>query len=244
MNKKYNTEEERKAAHNESSKRSYLKKREKVLKYKKEYGETHKEEKKEYNHNYNIEHREKLTEKKRVLRNNNPEKYSEIWRKYHETNKEERNLKHRAYWKTYKEANRNQILEKSRIYESENRDELNARKRKKYNENIEAMREKRVIYFKKYYYTTSGKANYRKYAKCRRALGYSPINSSFEGSHYHHLHLNGNKSIGLFIPSDIHYSIPHNGKTGNGMKEMNKAALLWLCDQSVIFPDRETQKKY
>ena len=71
----------------------------------------------------------------------------------------------------------------------------------------------------------------------RRALGFNPINSYFKDSHYHHLHLNGNKNIGLFIPASLHESLRHCSKTGRGMREINKASLLWLCEQSIIKPD-------
>lgn len=60
------------------------------------------------------------------------------------------------------------------------------------------------------------------------------ITRPFEGSHFHHMYLNGDNEYGMFIPVSLHKSVYHNGKTGQGMKEINKAALLWLCEQSSI----------
>jgi hypothetical protein len=61
-----------------------------------------------------------------------------------------------------------------------------------------------------------------------------PVNHSFEGAHFHHMHINGSKSIGIFIPSEIHTSVLHNSANGDGMKEINKLALMWLVEQPTI----------
>jgi hypothetical protein len=74
------------------------------------------------------------------------------------------------------------------------------------------------------------------YAKRRKHFGFKPFNTVFEGAQFHHLHLNGNPDLGIFFPSELHRSINHNSYTGKGMNEINKAALLWLCDQSEIVP--------
>lgn len=60
------------------------------------------------------------------------------------------------------------------------------------------------------------------------------ITRPFEGSHFHHMYLNGDPYFGIFIPDEVHRSVYHNGKTKQGMKEINKVALLWLCEQSCI----------
>lgn len=64
------------------------------------------------------------------------------------------------------------------------------------------------------------------------------LNGNFKGAHFHHLHLNEFPEVGIHIPRKLHSSINHSSKTGRGMREMNKAALLWLCEQSVLVPDR------
>jgi len=61
----------------------------------------------------------------------------------------------------------------------------------------------------------------------RRELGMKPINDYFSGSHFHHLHLNDDHAIGLYIPAKLHMAYRHNSKTMNGMKEINDAAYNW-----------------
>jgi len=70
-----------------------------------------------------------------------------------------------------------------------------------------------------------------------RDLGYAPINSYCEDMDFHHMHLNNDKSIGIFIPREIHRGIYHDPITLKGMKEVNKAALIWLANQEMISPD-------
>lgn len=77
----------------------------------------------------------------------------------------------------------------------------------------------------------SGKISKMKANSKRRCLGFNPINEYFKGSEYHHLRYNTNgqkdDDIGIFIPRDIHRSVPHNGVTGLGMDEMNSIAIKW-----------------
>ena len=65
-----------------------------------------------------------------------------------------------------------------------------------------------------------------------------PLNNREEGNEFHHMHLTINgevdKHVGIFIPKELHRSIHHNSSTGKGIKKINKAALLWLCEQSTI----------
>jgi hypothetical protein len=44
------------------------------------------------------------------------------------------------------------------------------------------------------------------------------LNTSFKGSDLHHM----TPSIAVYIPSELHESIHHNLKTGEGMEEINK----------------------
>ncbi|MDD4000413.1 MAG: hypothetical protein PHX62_05940 [Bacilli bacterium] len=67
---------------------------------------------------------------------------------------------------------------------------------------------------------------------------YEPVNRREEGQEFHHMHLNINgkvdKKIGIYIPKELHRSIHHNSSTKKGIKKINKAALLWLCEQATI----------
>jgi hypothetical protein len=64
------------------------------------------------------------------------------------------------------------------------------------------------------------------------------INKRDGENEYHHMHLeiNGgiNQNIGIYIPKELHRSIYHNSTTGKGIREINKASLIWLCEQSEI----------
>lgn len=60
------------------------------------------------------------------------------------------------------------------------------------------------------------------------------INSHFKGSEFHHLHIKAAPCVGVFIPKKIHKSVWHDGATGRGIREINRLALLWLCEQSII----------
>lgn len=65
-----------------------------------------------------------------------------------------------------------------------------------------------------------------------------PLNHQKEGTVFHHMHLDLfggiHRNIGIYIPYDLHRSKKHSSITGYGMKDINKAALLWLCEQSII----------
>jgi hypothetical protein len=100
-----------------------------------------------------------------------------------------------------------------------------------YNKWYCSLPEKKVL---KYSYKTIYKKNPTYQAmvnhysyKRRRDLGYNPINVPFADSHYHHLHLNGDKDIGIYIPSELHKSVYHNSKTWQGMDEINNIAFNW-----------------
>jgi hypothetical protein len=106
------------------------------------------------------------------------------------------------------------------------------RNRKKTSEELEQLRLKKI------------EEHRSRYRERYSALGYRPINSSFDNSEFHHLHLNGDSSLGLYIPTKLHRKIRHSDKTGKGMKTINNAALLWLCEQSQIIVPSEYDYRY
>jgi len=129
-------------------------------------------------------------------------------------------------------------------YGDENRYELNKRAREKYKNNLEPERKRR----KKYYLNNKDKS-YQAYKKwCeknpekyrinklnnynnRKEWGISPINDWFKGSYFHHLHINNDKSIGIYIPAELHKSIWHSYNNINTMNKINKLAFEWLIIQ-------------
>lgn len=81
-----------------------------------------------------------------------------------------------------------------------------------------------------------------KVASKNRGLEYNPINFYKEGTQFHHMFLNGDSGIGIFIPTELHCGVGHDRFNESGMKKMNKTALLWLCEQSQIAPEYYSQK--
>lgn len=61
-----------------------------------------------------------------------------------------------------------------------------------------------------------------------------PLNNPFRGSVFHHMHLEKDHSMGLYIPKQLHRTVGHSSISGRGMKDINKASLLWLCEQAEI----------
>jgi hypothetical protein len=64
--------------------------------------------------------------------------------------------------------------------------------------------------------------SHREHAK-RRELGFTPLNKPFEGCVGHHI----DKDHVVYIPEEVHQSIPHSVFTGWGMKEINALAMGW-----------------
>lgn len=58
----------------------------------------------------------------------------------------------------------------------------------------------------------------------RRELGFIPLNKPFAGSVAHHI----DKEHVVFIPEEIHISIPHNVRTGRNMEKINNLSLEFL----------------
>ena len=69
-----------------------------------------------------------------------------------------------------------------------------------------------------------GKAWMIKHNAERRELGSIELNKPFPDSEFHHY----DKEHGIHIPPEIHRSIPHNLKTGQGMEAINKEAFEFL----------------
>lgn len=87
---------------------------------------------------------------------------------------------------------------------------------------------------KKYSYkhsrTINGKKIRIKVSSRRRKLGFNPLNEYFEGSHFHHLHIN-NSNDGYYIPAELHKSIWHSHKDKETMNKINKIVFEWLENQ-------------
>lgn len=75
----------------------------------------------------------------------------------------------------------------------------------------------------------------RGYAEYRSLFGFNPLNEWFIDSEFHHLHLNEDHSIGLFMPNVLHRSVRHNSKTMKGINEINELAFEWYFKEQLGF---------
>lgn len=176
---------------------------------------------------YNVLNKEKMNERSKERYQLNKESHAEYYKIY---NSIPEIKAHRAkIAKEYSIKNKDRIIEYNKRYRETNR-------------------EKRLLYYREFYskYThivkarqneyrnsEKGKTVLRKINYKRRSWGYKPLNQPFNDSEFHHLHkdLDGNEDheIGLFIPKELHRSLYHNWKTGQGMDEINKLALEWYA---------------
>jgi hypothetical protein len=60
----------------------------------------------------------------------------------------------------------------------------------------------------------------------RRILGFAPMNQPFDNCEGHHL----NQTDVVYIPKDLHRSIPHNVFTGKNMERINALACAWVTE--------------
>ena len=65
---------------------------------------------------------------------------------------------------------------------------------------------------------------YSRHNAKRKELGYVKLNKWFIGSHGHHV----TRDFVVYIPKELHISIPHNHETGKGMNEINLLAIKYI----------------
>jgi len=127
--------------------------------------------------------------------------------------------------KQYYNNNRKIILNNKIKYYKINKEKILNNAKKYYINNKEKILERA----KQYYKSTPNKHKLwarRKNAK-RKGWGINPINEPFENCHFHHLHINGDHSIGIYIPMDLHKGIYHSYKNEESMEKINKIAMDW-----------------
>lgn len=126
--------------------------------------------------------------------------------------------------KNYYEANKEKIAKYQAQWYLDNKESEKLRCAEWYQNNKEYVIERQRNYRK----TPAGKEVMTKHNHKRRSFGCDPLNEWFEGSHFHHLHINEDHSVGIYIPEDLHRSIPHNSFTWEGMDEINHLAIKFL----------------
>lgn len=124
-----------------------------------------------------------------------------------------------ANHKRYKE-NREHILKQKKEYASSHREQIAAYMR----EYIKIWREKNPDKVRQI--ANKGYIN-------RASWGVSPLNSYFKSSHFHHLHINNNHSVGLYIPKALHESFPHRSSDLISMEKINAVAFEWFLEDLI-----------
>ena len=133
--------------------------------------------------------------------------------------------------KEYYKNNKETILEQKREYYDNNKEsilgqkkEYQLKKSKKIKEYNKKYRLEHPDYSKEWRQTKNGKAWIIMANARRRNLGSIGLNEPFDDSEFHHF----NNDYGIYIPAEIHRSIYHNLKTGQGMEMINKEAFEFL----------------
>lgn len=134
-------------------------------------------------------------------------------------------------------------MDRSKKYGAANREELNTKARDKYNSDPEPDRLRRKVYYDHHKdeeyerFINWRKQNPDRYRELklreydrRSEWGIEPLNKYFEGAHFHHLHINDNHSIGVYIPPELHKSLWHSYSDIDTMNEINKLSLEWLLE--------------
>jgi hypothetical protein len=123
---------------------------------------------------------------------------------------------HAVLTKKYYENHKDEISLKNKVYYIENKDMITSR----------------ILEYRK---TPRGIEVRKRAHQKRRGFGHKPLNQSFDGAHFHHLHINNDHDIGIYIPKDLHMSIYHNSQTGEGMKIINNLAFNWYFKEHLGF---------
>lgn len=178
---------------------------------------------KEKSTNWRTKHPNYDREKSKQYYQEHKEELNKHCKKYYQDNKE----KVKQQNKKWKEEHPDYDHDHHVKWYTENKDKALEYQKKYRDENKETIKIKYSAWLK----TPAGKEASTRHKQKRRSLGYAPLNKRFEGAEYHHLHVdlegNPNKAIGLYIPSELHKSVPHNHSTMRGMKKMNELALDW-----------------
>jgi hypothetical protein len=140
-----------------------------------------------------------------------------------ERKEEQRKINKHASNKTWQKANPEKYHESKKkshkTWYKANLEKLRAISKAQYKTNLDKVRAKNKAW---------AKANPEKKkafkAKRKRELGYTPMNEYFEGSDGHHI----DKNNVIFIPKDLHKSIPHRQEKPKSMYKINLIAWDYL----------------
>ena len=170
---------------------------------------------------YRINNKEKLKLRSKQYYIEHKEKLNLYHKQYRKSNREKLKLKHKKYNIKYKEK----LKLQSKQYNIEHKEELDL-----YNKQYRDTHKKERKRYRK-----DNPEKSRKYKYKRRGWGTpQPINNWFENSHLHHLHLNRDHQICIYIPEVLHKSVWHAYNKPETMFKINRKALEWLATQDMI----------
>lgn len=155
-------------------------------------------------------------------------KKKRVWYQLHKIQVAETNRK-------WERANPIRRLQLNLAWQKQNQQTIKAIKRKSYRKHIVKITiaaikwktenpEKRKIAYAKYEKSIKGRIVRGKANHKRWKLGFIPLNSPFKNAHGHHL----NCELVVYIPKNLHTSVPHNVRTGKGIFKINDIALTFF----------------
>lgn len=160
--------------------------------------------KKCYQKQWQKDNPKKVAAVKKKYREENHEKVADAKKKYRDCNSDKVN----AYQKKYRATNLKKAQARAKKYREENRGKVNARNKKYRDDNPEKVREWR--HDRRIYLCD--------YSECKK------LNEWFPGCDAHHI----TSDVMMHIPAQMHNSVYHSLKTGQGMEEINRMAFEWL----------------
>lgn len=133
----------------------------------------------------------------------------------------------KKYMKEYYQKNIEKYKETDKIRYMKNREKHKIRMKKYYQNNKEKIDQQHKEWAKNNPKKTLEMM--RKHStKRRRNLGYNPLNTKFPDSVGHHI----NRSDVIYIPEELHKSIPHSVLNDQNMEKMNQLAFEFIGGDS------------
>jgi len=178
-----------------------------------------KEARRNYDKEYYQRNRNKILKRKKDYYIRNRERFRGDNKQYYENNRQ-RILEQK---RQHRKNNHQRYLERGRKYRLGHSEE-----RKKY---CKDHREQGLQSVRKWQMGHPQKArelDLRHQNKRKRNLGFNPLNKSFEGATAHHI----NRTEVIYIPEELHKSIPHCLETGRNMKKINRFAINFVKEGS------------
>ena len=176
-------------------------------------------------------HPEKMKERNKKFLLDNPD-YSKEYKRDHHDEVNEDNIIYRKEHskeikesdKKYRESHSEEIKEYLKQWRLENPEYL-----KEYNKNwllehLDCVKE----YKKNWWLTDNGMLCKKNAIDKRRDLGFIPLNNHFDGGVWHHI----DEEHVICIPEELHKSIWHNVRTGQGMEAINEIAFGYIIEET------------